>query len=334
MARARSTTSGSRPDPKRALEALRDAARGRPDELAGFFSKVPNVNLALVDVAIRAAGTEADRVTCAIHLQDRLWAEAIPLSVHEYSVLLPADPLLERPIAAALAQSPWGLALERAVRAGGERARAAAESALADMNRIASEAAQVARKLRELEERVGPPPTILQVQALARLERCLGLLDGKRILEVGAQDGGLLYALRRLGAEASAIDLQPEIHASFVQQGDFFTADLSGGYEAIVATAVFEWGSNVRGERTPDARNQSAELLLRFHELLVDGGVVALENILLPIPFSKGQAENAGFELVRELLPAANHASGGRGCTLRKRLRSQPHRRAYEVLRR
>jgi SAM-dependent methyltransferase len=194
----------------------------------------------------------------------------------------------------------------------------AARRLVAELHFVAEEAAELARTFRAMRGRIAPPLHNLRVQALLRAERALGSLAGRRVLEVGCQDGGLLLHLEALGADVMGVDLGPEIDHPRVLRGDFMTAELEGPFDLIVATSVFEKFSNARGEPEPDRGNTRPVLLQRFRELTREGGVVVLENIMFPLPFSRAHALEADFEVLPERIPSANHCLGGRGCTLRR----------------
>jgi hypothetical protein len=147
----------------------------------------------------------------------------------------------------------------------------------------------------------------------------LGSLKGKKALEVGPQEGGLLLELIRLGAETTGVDLWPQNDHPAIVKGDFLHTQLPAPFEFIVATAVFENSSCSRGEQDSDPRNNSREVLVRMRELTAPGAVVVLENVMLPIPFTKEDAEQAGFEALRFLVPGISLRMGGRSCALRRR---------------
>ena len=117
---------------------------------------------------------------------------------------------------------------------------------------------------------------------------------------------------------ATGIDLWPQLEHPNILHGDFLKTDLPGPFELIIATAVFETGSCSRGEQDSESKNNSPEVLKRFHELTEPGAVVLLENIMFPIPFLRADAEAAGFEVLRLNVPGVNLRLGGRSCLLKR----------------
>jgi hypothetical protein len=144
-------------------------------------------------------------------------------------------------------------------------------------------------------------------------------LNGRKVLEVGPQEGGLLLELTRLGAETTGVDLWPQNDHPAIIKGDFLHSQLPGPFELIVATAVFENCSCTRGEQDSDPRNNSREMIVRLRELTAPGAVVVLENVMFPIPFTRQDAEQAGFEVLRFLLPGISLRMGGRSCALKRK---------------
>jgi hypothetical protein len=115
------------------------------------------------------------------------------------------------------------------------------------------------------------------------------------------------------------VDLGPQIDSPNIIKGDFLHTPLPGPFEFIVATAVFENSSCARGEQDSDPRNNSAEVLVRMRELTSPGAVVVLENVMLPVPFTKEDAEQAGFEVLKLQVPGISLRMGGRSCALRRK---------------
>jgi 2-polyprenyl-3-methyl-5-hydroxy-6-metoxy-1,4-benzoquinol methylase len=107
------------------------------------------------------------------------------------------------------------------------------------------------------------------------LARLAALAPGRRLLDVGVGTGLLLHLAQRAGWEATGVDLCPEAAERAREEfgievvvGDFSTAPLPGGYDAITMADVLE---HSRDPRT---------FLRRAHALLVPGGalLVAVPN--------------------------------------------------------
>jgi len=101
------------------------------------------------------------------------------------------------------------------------------------------------------------------------------LTGGRRLLDVGVGTGLFLHLAREAGWDASGVDICAEAargaEAEFglpVTVGDFESAPLGGGYDAITMADVLEHTRNPR------------DFLARARELLVPGGVlyVAVPN--------------------------------------------------------
>ena len=143
-----------------------------------------------------------------------------------------------------------------------------------------------------------------------------------KVLEVGPYDCGLLEECRRVGAAVTGLDLVPRVRAPHVLAGDFMTADLSGPFDLLLATSVFETGSTMTKDLDSDVRNCSVGLLDRLREVIRDGGCVVLENLRQPLPSSPAQARAAGFTVLDHRVPSVNAALGGRGCALQRQTAS------------
>jgi hypothetical protein len=280
---------------------------------------MPHPASALTQVAVHHAGNGEARAACEAHLTDEKWAKLIPLRFQEFSPVFPVDPRFHQRIQEAYAESGWAQAHLRALEGAGEAGVRAARALVGELETIAQEAAELVSRLKGIRERIKAPLHILQVQALTRGELALGSLKGKKALEVGPQEGGLLLEMIRLGAETTGVDLWPQNDHPAIIKGDFLHTPLPSPFDFIVATAVFENSSCSRGEQDSDPRNNSAEVLVRMRELTAPGAVVVLENVMLPIPFTKEDAEKAGFEVLRLALPGISLRMGGRSCALKRR---------------
>jgi hypothetical protein len=272
----------------------------------------------LVDVAIRHGGSARARRTCDAHLADEQWSGHLPLGLQEYTALLPDDTRFEVPVSVALAESQWAADSLSALEAGGKGARQAARALLADLNAIAEEAAVFAQMGQVMRSRIAPPLHVLQVQTLTRAAMALGSLHQLDVLEVGPCDCGMLEECRRLGASVTGLDLVPRVRRPYVHAGDFMKADLPGPFDLVLATSVFEAGSSMAPGIEADASNRSPALLRRLHGAVRQGGLVVLENLCLPLPFSAAQAREAGFAVLGHRVPCMNAALGGRGCMLQR----------------
>jgi hypothetical protein len=303
-------------------ELLRSAAEGEASARSSVVERLkamPHPASALTQVAVHHAGNEEVRAACDAHLTDEKWAKLIPLRFQEFSPVFPADARFHQRIQEAYAESGWAQAHLRALEGAGEAGVRAARALVGELETIAREAAELLSRLKGIRERIKPPLHILQAQALTRAELALGSLKGKKALEVGPQEGELLLELLRLGAETTGVDLWPKNDHPSIVKGDFLHTQLPGPFEFIVATAVFENSSCSRGEQDSDPRNNSREVLVRMRELTAPGAVVVLENVMLPIPFTKEDAEQAGFEVLRFLMPGISLRMGGRSCALKRK---------------
>jgi hypothetical protein len=309
-------------DPRRELwEALRALASGRIEARASVLEGLeaaPHLATALTELAVHEAGGPSARTQLAAHLADEKWSRWLPLHLQEYTTLFPTDARFHQPLAQAMVDSGWAQSHLQALQSSSDGGAQAARTLVAELDAIAEEAASLLSQLPAMRARLGGSLHILQVQALTRAERLLGGLQGRKVLEVGPQEGGLLLEMLRLGADALGIDLGPQISHPKLIPGDFLHTELPGPFELIVATAVFESSSCARGEPDSDARNNSPEVLRRFRELTAPGGIVVLENVMFPIPFSREDAEKAGFEVLRSPLPSVNFRTGGRSCALKR----------------
>jgi hypothetical protein len=303
-------------------ELLRAAAEGDASARASVVERLkamPHPASALTQFAVHHAGNEEARAKCEAHFADERWSKLFPLRFQEFTPVFPVEPGVHQRIQEAFAESGWAQGHLRALAEPGEAGVQAARTLVGQLETMAQEAAELLSRLKTMRERIKAPLHLLQVQALTRGELALGSLKGRTVLEVGPQEGGLLLELIRLGAEATGVDLGPQLDHPAIIKGDFLHTPLPGPFEFIVATAVFENSSCSRGEQDSDPRNNSREVLVRMRELTVPGAVVVLENVMLPIPFTREDAEQAGFEVLRLPVPGINVRMGGRSCALRRR---------------
>jgi hypothetical protein len=303
-------------------ELLRAAAEGDANARSAAVERLkamPHLASALTQTAVHHAGSAEARTKIDAHLVDEKWQKLIPLRFQEYSAVFPEDTRFHVRIQDAYAGSGWAQAHLQALGGAGEDGVRAARTLVGELESIAQEASGLLTQLKAIRERIKAPLHILQVQAITRAELALGSLKGRTALEVGPQEGGLLLELIRLGAETTGVDLGPQLDHPAIIKGDFLHTPLPGPFDLIVATAVFENSSCSRGEQDSDPRNNSAEVLVRMRELTSPGGVVVLENVMLPIPFTKQDAEQAGFEVLRLQLPGISLRMGGRSCALRRK---------------
>jgi hypothetical protein len=303
-------------------DLLRSAAEGNTSARTAAVERLqamPHPASALTQVAVHHAGSAGARAKIDAHLADEKWQKLIPLRFQEYSVVFKEDARFHERIQDAYAGSGWAQTHLQALGGNGEDGVRAARTLMGELETIAQEAAGLLDRLKVMRERVKAPLHILQVQALTRAELVLGSLKGRKALEVGPQEGGLLLELIRLGADTTGVDLGPQIDSPNIIKGDFLHTPLPGPFEFIVATAVFENSSCARGEQDSDPRNNSAEVLVRMRELTSPGAVVVLENVMLPVPFTKEDAEQAGFEVLKLQVPGISLRMGGRSCALRRK---------------
>lgn len=303
------------------LPMLMRAARGDAGartELAEHLRAADDPSASLVELALEHFGSREAREAIQTHQADPRWSSAIPLHQQEYPVIFRTDARFHLRYTQALAESGWAAAHLQALSQPAFAGRAAARHLLAELHLLAEQAADFTRIARQMRQMVDSMMHLLRVQALLRMEWVLGRVAGKRILEVGTQDGGLLLHLEKLGADVSAVDLGPELVHPRIQKGDFMKTELPGPYDVIVATSVFEKFSAARGEDEPELANTRPELLERFRQLTQPGSLIILENIMFPPPFTAADAREAGFEVLPMTIPSANFRLGGRGCTLRR----------------
>jgi hypothetical protein len=305
----------------RLWSALQALAAGRTEARSLLLEELvaaPDLPSTLTTVAVEFAGSPSARAPISVHLADPKWSRWLPLHLQEYTTVLSTDARFHRTLRDAMADSGWAQAHLQALQSSADSGVTAARALRSDLEAIAEEAAVLLGQLPAMRARITSSLHVLQVQALMRAEQRLGSLQGKKVLEVGPQEGGLLLEMIRLGADVTGIDLGPQIEHPRIITGDFLHTELPGPFEFIVATAVFESSSCARGEQDSDARNNSPEVLKRMHELAAPGALVVLENVMFPIPFSREDAARAGFEVVRTRLPAINHRTGGRSCALKR----------------
>lgn len=311
------TTSGERGAQAQARyhTLLRTAAGSSADQnsLVQDLSQQPDLLGSLLELAVLFAGPASARAWCEHHQLRAGWRDFVPLHRQEYVAVLRGDPRFDLKIDEALRSSNW--APDQLAGLGGERWADAARRLLTDLSEIALEAGRLAEWIALMRGRIGSGLHALQVQALMRASLAVESFDGLKVLEVGPREGHLLRELQRAGAEVQGVDLEPLIPE--VSRGDFMTVGLGGSFDLLIATSVFEVGSEM-SKTDASALSRSPALLRRIRDVLSPGGVVVLENLGFPIPFSATQAKAAGFEVLPHPVPSVNHIHGGRGCTLRK----------------
>lgn len=299
---------------------LQASALGDDDARIRLFSlldQCPNPGLALLELAIHHVGTPAQRRRYGSYLRNPKRA-FVPLPLQDYRVVFPEDTLFHEPFTLAVNGCNWTQRHLERLRNERPGCCEVAGELIGDLCLIAEEGVRLLEKLAAMRARIRPL-TILQIQALVRAETALGDLRGLKVLEVGPQNGELFLELLRSGADVFAVDLGPKLQHPRIIQGDFMREALPGPFDLIIATAVFERSSTTQGEPDGDPLNLTPVLLERFRELTTANGVIVLENVLFPIPFSKSDAERAGFEVLNQQVPSVNIRFGGRGCTLRRR---------------
>ena len=258
------------------------------------------------------------------HAQHPLWSSRIPLDCQEYRVLLPDDVYFEKPLKRTLEATNWSASYVRAFTEAVESAAAVASRLLMDFDTLAAECARFAELAAIIRGRVAAPLHLIQAQLLTRMSLVLGSVKGLAVLEIGPEDGALFFELERLGAAVAAIDLAPKFFHANLQRGDFMSLALPrGAFDVIVATAVFEAGSERDAGAPAAAANLTPTVLDRFVSLLKPGGSVFLENLCSPLPFSAADARVRGFEVLDVRVPGVNFNFGGRGCALRLPLDSK-----------
>lgn len=265
----------------------------------------------LIEAALDGAGTPRQRALLAAHREDPRWARMVPMHLLEYPQILRGASHLEMSVHDAFLVAGWAGRHARAL-VEKKRAPEAAGALLDDLQGIARTCEDALLALSRMRSLVEPPLHLLRVQALERITRVLPDLRGVEVLEVGAEDGTLLRALHDRGARVTGLDIAPLPSSLPIVRGDLMHAALPGHYGLIVATAVFEHGSGWTLER-------GAVLLARLHAVLAPSGVVVLENIGIPLPFTDDDVTRAGFERIAQVIPSTNPVAGGRGCTLRRR---------------
>lgn len=248
----------------------------------------------IIQASLSLAGQELAR-----HLAEPDWGRLVPIHLLEFPTVLGTTPHVDKMVPEAFLSTGW---------AARHAHQLDPRALLDDMHAIAGTARDALRALARMRPLVIPPMHLLRVQALERITRAVPGLRDVGILEVGAEDGTLLRALRGRGARVLGLDISPS--SPDILAGDLMTAALPGNFGIIVATAVFEHGSGWTLEDGP-------ALLRRLRQLLRDDGVVVLENIGVPMPFTDDDVTRAGFTHLPEPIPSTNPHSGGRGCTLR-----------------
>lgn len=285
------------------------AHRAVTSSLAGL----DNATCWLVEAALAPHGDESD-LRFASHNSSRLGAE-MPLLWQDYPVLFATAAYLDAPAQDAFRLSPFLATHIDAI----DRAPEAALALLDDLASIRRWALQMVDETVHLATLLRPPLHILQVQAHRRLELALGTLAGKRILEVGCDEGALLAVIENAGAEVTGLDVVLRTSHPRALQADFLAPLPMPPQDGIVATAVFEHGSGF-----PEGRTAALAALKRLRELLVHGGVCVLENVGAPFPFSDDDVVAAGFARVPLPVPSAAViprdivAIGARSCALRR----------------
>jgi 2-polyprenyl-3-methyl-5-hydroxy-6-metoxy-1,4-benzoquinol methylase len=272
-------------------------------------------SMLLAEEAVSNAGSKTERETLRAHRLDYPWCLHMRLELQEFAAVFPQEVHFEVGIRGAISNAAWGYEHARAL---GNKGVTASQRLLADMHAVASEAAAYAARVTELRSRITPLLHALQVLTLMRAEAAIDSWAGKRVLEVGPQDGGLFAHLRAQGVDVWALDLEPRFKDPRLLVGDFMKETVpGGGFDVVLATAVFEYGSG--WEHPPQTTTDDEKLLQRLHKLLNPGGVVVMENIGCPVVFGARAAEANGFEVLNRRTLVHNLAESGRGCTLRRR---------------
>lgn len=289
------------------VESLR--AGEIPPALRELLSR-PTATAELIALAIDGAGDDAARAAIDGYRAAGL-DQDITLASQFYPPVFGADWFLRAEVDVANRMSDFGARVQ-----GG---------ALADgLDDIAREAARLA-DMRASYRRWGEAHDIhvLESQALARLLEAAGGLKRKRVLEIGCEEGRLLRAIRAQGAQVMGVDVAPGVvviegeEPLEVITGDAMTVDVGAPFDAVVAVAVFEWGSGWDPSQAP-------ALLPRLYELTAPGGVCVVENVAIPLTFDDDELRAAGFErldtnvLSATTVPRSVGAQGGRGVAMRR----------------
>jgi hypothetical protein len=280
-------------------------------------------SLFLVEEALRRAGTSAQRTRLDGYLASPPWCARVRLDLQEYRAVLPVDVGFDRPIRSALSTSGFGDRHGRSL--AGRVPVAAARALLADLAGVVQQACGVVTATHRLRTHVAAGRHLLRALALGRLTAAVGRVRGRRVLEIGCEDDALLTFLAQRGAEVWGVDLAACSHPR-VARGDFMTATLPGPFDVVVATAVFEAGSGFT--HLPRAGEEEVPFLHRLRDLLAPGGVVVVENVGLPVPFSREVALRHGLVADDPRTPVQSVWADARGCTLRRADPIPPPRRS------
>ncbi len=151
-----------------------------------------------------------------------------------------------------------------------------------------------------------------------------GLLQGKRVLDIGTGNGGFVHMLRSRGIDAIGIDLFEEHGQPQQLKGDFMDYPFDGQFDAIFGHGVFEEHAiyspavldfSQKGQafkRRLMEQNPPGLMLRRFNELLVVDGFCIFSIYTSPLIFSRDAASEEGFKLTKYVksLNTGRHPSG------------------------
>jgi hypothetical protein len=291
-------------------------ARAAEAFVADRFSSSAGANQKLIALALEHAGETHERESIHVHRSEPEWSKHVPLDLLEFAPVVGDAPDFSRTVAEELEFSSWGTTRLDALRAGdADAARILLDELHAIARFAAASAADIKRLRAHMRERG------LHAMQAAAFERCRRVLDDNRAgrarpsaLEVGAADGELVSALADIGFDAQGVDVLASAHPR-VRMANFLVDDPLARFDVVVATALLEWGSGI----DPAVLENPAHVLGRLRALVVDGGVLVLENVRLPLPFTRADAAAAGFSVIEERVASPTLSLGGRGVTLRSR---------------
>jgi len=287
----------------------RDAARAF---LADRFPSRAGANEKLVALALLAAGDDDARRAIDAHKSEPEWSRHVPIETLEFTPLTGPRPDFSRTVAEELAASPFGLARLSAL---DDETPGAARALLDDLETIAREAARAATDVRAL--RASMRAHGLHAMQAAAFVRVQHLVDDGRVpkgaaaLEIGAADGELVDGLAALGLAAAGTDVLASAHPR-VAVSNFLVDPPPARFAVVVATALLEWGSGI----DPAVLEDPARVLARLALLVDDGGALVLENVRLPLPFTRDDVARAGFTVHEDRVVSPTLFMGGRGVTL------------------
>jgi hypothetical protein len=291
-------------------------ARAAETFVADRFSSFAGANHKLIALALDHAGEASHRARINTHRSEPEWSKHVPLELLEYRPVVGDAPDFSRTVAEEIEFSPWATQRLDSLRAGDDSAALALLDDLHEIARFAAASADDVSRLRAHMRERG-----LHAMQAAAFERCRRLLDDETqrrarptVLEIGAADGELVSALAQTGYDAHGVDVLPSPHPQ-VLVGNFLTDEPRTRYDVVVATALLEWGSGIDPAVLEDPRH----VLSRLRALVVDRGTLVLENVRLPLPFTRDDAERAGFTVREERVVSPTLALGGRGVTLHTR---------------